>query len=91
MRRMVLVVALILAGGLVWGGPGLAAEAPRMSVEDLAARLGHSDLVVIDVRLGSSFTDSPSKIKGAVRREPGQVLDWAKDYPKDKTIVLYCS
>jgi len=83
MRSMVLVVALILTGGLIWGGPGagpgLAAEAPRMSVEDLAARLGQADLVVIDVRLGSSFTDSPSKIKGAVRREPGQVMDWAKD------------
>jgi len=68
-----------------------AADAPRMSKEELKSRLGDKDIVVIDVRTGSSWERSDSKIRGAVREDPQDAASWAKKYTKEKTIVLYCS
>jgi rhodanese-related sulfurtransferase len=48
-------------------------------------------LVIIDVRLGKDWTDSDLKIKGAVREESEAFESWAKKYPKDKTLVFYCT
>ena len=68
-----------------------AAEAPRMPKDELKAMLGSPDLIIIDVRYGKDWTDSDSKIKGAVREDPKLFESWANKYPKDKTIVLYCA
>jgi rhodanese-related sulfurtransferase len=67
------------------------ADVPRMTKDELKAMLGNPDLVIIDVRLGSDWTDSDSKIKGAIREDPKSVKSWAGKYSKDKTIVLYCA
>jgi rhodanese-related sulfurtransferase len=66
-------------------------DAPRMPKEELKAMMGSSDLVIIDVRYGKDWTDSDSKIKGAVREDPKVFESWANKYLKDKTIVLYCA
>jgi hypothetical protein len=67
------------------------AEAPRMSKDELKAMLGSPDLILLDVRYNKDWTDSDSKIKGAVREDPKLFESWANKYPKDKTIVLYCA
>jgi rhodanese-related sulfurtransferase len=62
-----------------------------MPKEELKAMMGSSDLVIIDVRYGKDWTESDSKIIGAVREDPKVFKFWANKYPKDKTIVLYCA
>lgn len=68
-----------------------AADAPKMTKEELQTRLGNPDVIVIDNRTDHDWTGSGSKIKGAVREEPGKVMDWMNKYPMDKTLVFYCS
>ncbi len=68
-----------------------AADAPRISKEELKSRLGDKDTVIIDVRIAGDWAASESKIKGAVREDPRDVAAWAGKYPKKKTIVLYCA
>jgi len=67
------------------------ADVPRMTKDQLKAMLGNPDLVIIDVRAQNDWTDSDSKIKGAIREDPETVKSWAEKYSKDKTIVLYCA
>ena len=67
------------------------ADAPRMTKEELKAMLDSPDLVIIDVRQRMDWADSDSKIKKAVREDPGAVDSWTNKYPKDKTLVFYCA
>jgi rhodanese-related sulfurtransferase len=67
------------------------ADIPRMTVDELKAMLGNSDLVTVDVRGSGDWAESDLKIKGAVREDPVAVETWAKKYSKDKTLVLYCA
>ncbi len=66
-------------------------EVPRMTKEELRSKLGSPDVTIIDVRVGGEWQASKEKIQGAVRQEPGEVKTWADKFPKDKTLVLYCS
>jgi len=43
------------------------------------------------VRYKKDWTDSDSKIKGAIREDPESIKSWAEKYSKDKTFVLYCA
>ena len=63
---------------------------PRMTREQLKAQLGNSDFVIIDVRSAHDWEESNTKIKGAIRENPSKLDSWVNNYPKDKTIVLYC-
>jgi rhodanese-related sulfurtransferase len=67
------------------------AEVPRIKKDELKAMLGNSDLVILDVRYKKDWTDSDSKIQGAIREDPDSVKSWAEKYSKDKTFVLYCA
>ncbi len=86
------IVALLLLTSL----PALAAldtsQVPRMAPQELVKLLGDPNVVILDARQPGDWDQSDSKIKGAVRVDPkakiGTLLD---TYPKDKTIVLYCS
>ena len=66
-------------------------EAPKMSKEELKGRLGNPDTIVVDVRAGWTWDGSDLKIKGAVREDPGNVDSWIDTFPRDKTLVFYCS
>jgi rhodanese-related sulfurtransferase len=66
-------------------------EASLMTKEELKAKLGNPDLLIIDVRYGKDWTDSDLKIKGAIREDPKAFDSWATKYPKDKTLVFYCA
>ena len=66
-------------------------EVPRMTKQALRAVMGQPDVVIVDVRLGREWTESDSKVKGAVREDPQSIPAWAGKYPKDKTLVFYCA
>lgn len=66
-------------------------EVPRITKQSLRAVMGQPNVVIIDVRLGRDWTESDSKIKGAVREDPQSIPSWAGKYSKDKTLVFYCA
>ena len=66
-------------------------EVPRISVEKTRELLGSPDVIIIDVRTAKTWWRSSTKILDAVREEPGAVEKWAQKYPKDKTLILYCT
>jgi len=80
-----LALLLFLAAGIVSAAP-----VPKITAEELALMLNDPDLIVIDVRLERDWKSSPLKIKGAVWEDFLEVNSWAEEYPKDKTVVLYC-
>ena len=66
-------------------------DVPRVSKEEVKAKLGSPDLVLLDVRSRNDWESSGEKIAGAVRMDPGNVDSWAGTLPRHKEIVLYCS
>lgn len=62
-----------------------------MDKDELKAKLGSQDLVIIDVRSGRDWSASEFMIKDAKRGDPEQVDSWADGYDKASTIVLYCA
>jgi len=88
-RLIILVFSLmILLGCKILS---LSAEVPKMTKEALKAMLGNPDLIILDVRLGNEWNESDLKIRGAVREDPENIVSWANQYSKDKTLVLYCA
>jgi len=68
-----------------------AQEAPRITRDELKAKLGSPGIVLIDVRTENDWGKSDGKIAGAVRMDPEAVDAWAATLPKDKEIILYCA
>ncbi len=69
----------------------LAADVPTMSKDELKSHLGSDKVVILDVRSGRDWSSSEFMIKGAIRAAGNDIATWSKDYPKDKTLVLYCA
>lgn len=67
------------------------AKVAVMSTDELRAKLGSPDVVIVDVRQGKDWKASETKIKGAVRVETEAIETLATTYAKDKTLVLYCA
>jgi hypothetical protein len=91
-----LIMLMLLTASLCWVGTiattaNAADDVPRMTTQELEGRLGDPDVVIVDVRSEGSWTGSGSKIKGAVREDPTGVQNWINKYPKEKTLVFYCS
>ncbi len=93
MRGFILVL-LCLSLTLV-AGPSMALDAddvPRISVEELKKKLDGGDRVlVIDMRVGRSYTESPYRIKGDVRIMIHEMAKRAGELPIGWEIVTYCS
>ena len=68
-----------------------AQSVPRISKEQLKAKLGSPDMILIDVRAESDWGRSDEKIAGAIRMDPEAVDVWAATLSKDKEIILYCA
>ena len=83
------IVSMVLL--FVFAQQTVASEIPRMTKEQLKAKLGSPNLVVVDVRTGKDWKASEVKIKGAVRGEVDKIESWAKNYSKDTTLVIYCA
>lgn len=82
--------AFVLTGCLQ--NVSLAAKVPRMTKEELKSLLGNPDVIVVDVRIAAEWKRADLKIQGAVREDPEKdYKTWASKYPKDKTLVFYCS
>ena len=93
MKKTKLWIQVMVAGLIVAFAWACAAapEAPRVDKETVKGWLGNPQVVIVDVRAGSDWEDSKTKIKGAVRQDPKGVQTWAASLPKEKKIVLYCA
>lgn len=89
-RLWVLAVSLLMVSAFALTA-GAANKVHVMDQETLKSKLGNPDVVVLDVRTGSDWRASESKIKGAVRVEKQDVEGLAGKYEKDKTLVFYCA
>jgi predicted sulfurtransferase len=88
-KRLVPVILLVLI--VIGCGICQATDAPMITAEQLSSLLGKADVVILDVRTPYDWLKSSSKIKGAVREDPIKFATWMGKYPREKTIVLYCS
>jgi rhodanese-related sulfurtransferase len=83
---MVLLLFIVLACGVARSD-----DTHAMTKEQLLPLLGKSDVIIIDVSSNEGWEARDKKIPGALREEPMKFESWMNKYPKDKTIVLYCS
>lgn len=71
--------------------PAMAVDVPRMGIEELQARLGDPDFIILDVRARRDWETSERKIIGAIRENPSEFDSWVNKYSKENTFVLYCA
>ena len=81
-----IVLSLFLLG-LACGVPNV----PRMSKEELRAKLGDPSLVIVDVRAGAHWNAEERKIEGSVRVDPSLADSLMDKYSSDTTFVFYCA
>ncbi|ETW93480.1 MAG: hypothetical protein ETSY1_39035 [Candidatus Entotheonella factor] len=89
-RLWVLAVSLLVVSAFALTA-GAANKVQLMDQDTLKSKLDDPKVVVVDVRTGSDWRSSESKIKGAVRVEKGDVAGLAEKYKKDQTLVFYCA
>jgi hypothetical protein len=93
-KRIRVVFAGLLISAL-WGcvaGWSPEDKTPRMTKEELRLLLGGPGVVVVDVRVSEEWKNSDRKIQGANHEDSEKdIVKWANKYPRDKTIVFYCS
>jgi rhodanese-related sulfurtransferase len=62
-----------------------------ISAEDFLQSLRSSaPPLVIDVRRNERFFEATDWIRGALRRDPAQIAEWAKSLPRAASVVVYC-
>jgi rhodanese-related sulfurtransferase len=66
-------------------------QVPLIAKEQLRQMLNEPDVVIIDLRINRDWNDSDQKIPGAVHEDPDHLDTWAKKYPKETKMVLYCA
>ena len=95
--RLCLIIAVL---GLVLQGcvhtptsePTSEIKVPRITKEEVRSMIENPGVIILDVRSARDWKDSEWKIKGAGREERmGETSAWMDKYPKNKTLVLYCS
>ena len=91
-RTLLLILSIALCGAMAAVSTRAVAqkEVPKITKEELRANLDNEDFVIIDVRILKDWDSSDYLIKGARRENPMDINVWF-NYPKDKTIVLYCA
>lgn len=94
-RVLFVLIAFLAAGTTVVAAAGAKDVRPRVvSAEKLKNMLvgpEKGNLIVVDVRLASSWAKSDRKIVGAFRGDPDHRDAWASQLPRQKTLVFYCS
>ena len=69
-----------------------ATETPRITPEELAARLvGTHPPIVLDVRTRAQYDNDPGQIPGSIRVLPDQIEEWAGKQSRERSIVAYCT
>ena len=87
-------ISMIILAGIVClmvASPGFAGDVATMDKDELKARLGSDDLIILDVRTGRDWSSSEFKVQGAQRASSSDFDNWSASLPKDKTLVLYCA
>ncbi|MBI5236679.1 MAG: hypothetical protein HY886_10595 [Deltaproteobacteria bacterium] len=91
MKRLLLLFACLM----LFIAPAFAAspdDVPRITPGELKSKMEKKEQVVIlDVRTGSSYFNSKVKIKGAVRMHIGELGKRAHELPMEAEIVTYCT
>jgi rhodanese-related sulfurtransferase len=85
LQKLILFLAVLFAASPLHGG-----EVGIMDKDELKAKLGSDDLVIVDVRSGRDWSTSEFKIKDAVRIDGGS-FGTLEGLPKDNTFVFYCA
>ncbi|MDY0039979.1 MAG: hypothetical protein RBS57_06670 [Desulforhabdus sp.] len=85
------VLALVLSAGMALGLDAGNKGDYRISAGQLKEMLGDPNLIIIDVRDPVSWTNSNTKILGAVREDSQNTGAWAGKYGKNKIFVFYCA
>jgi NhaP-type Na+/H+ or K+/H+ antiporter len=69
-----------------------ATAVPRISAEELAARLaGTHPPEVLDVRSRSQYDQDDAQIPGSVRVPPDRIEEWAAGAARERSVVAYCT
>jgi len=93
MRRAIWSGLIILLALQILAAFGLAAgpEVKFVDQDTLKSWLGDPNVLILDVRVPSYWNRSATKIKGAVRQDPGrkEVAVWGRSLPPGKKIVVY--
>jgi hypothetical protein len=87
---------LIFAAGLAVGlAPALsraADDVPRMTIQELKARMDRGEkIIILDVRSGADYASSKIKISGAVRIPLDQLNVRYKELSEGNEIIIYCA
>lgn len=85
-RSSLLSTALGLMVIFMLSATGFTEEVPRINKEKVKEMMGNPDVIIVDIRKVADL-----KIKGAVREDPERLLSRIHMYPKNKTLILYCS
>ncbi len=91
MKKIVLFITLFLFAGSL---AAVAAEAPRMSKEELKKAMGSGEVIIMDTRSGKDWKSSEFKIKGARRTAADAIDEWLPGITKEregKKLVIYCA
>ena len=81
----------MICGPAITALPDESDKIARITVDQVHKLLGRPDTVIIDVRTHRNWWRSSKKIPTAVREDPAKVDQWREKYPKDQTLILYCS
>jgi len=66
-------------------------DAPSVSAATLRQSLASErPPLVIDVRRNERFREAPDLIRGALRRDPLRIDDWARTLPAASNVIVYC-
>lgn len=68
-----------------------ASAVPTMEPQELQELMGSPELVILDSRSAGAWSQSSEKIAGAIRASSSEYRVWKDTYPRNATIVLYCS
>ena len=91
MKRAFMGMIFLIALAFWAAGSFSADPVPRITKEELRNLMGNPDVLILDVRVGEEWANSKKKIQGAIREDPAQLSSWMKKYPRDNTLVFYCS
>ena len=90
-RSMIPCILLLIFGSGCALLPEREVQVPWMTQEELKARLGCPEIIILDVRKKPDWDKSDRKIPGAFHEDYERVKEWAGKYPRDKNLVLYCA
>lgn len=83
-------VSVFLLFFLLLTSPLYGGSVATIDKEELKAKLGESDLVIVDVRAGRDWSTSEFKIENAIRVD-GKDLSPLLEFPKENSFVFYCA